>query len=88
MKIDKLFTQLVELLLHAGYAEKAQKTQIVAKASTVLDALKFFLHIAWETKTLDTKKYIALSANLVEVGKMLGGWRKQLEQQTHPTEAR
>lgn len=43
-----------------------------------MDLLKFFLQIAWELKALDNKKYLALSAPLIEVGKMLGGWRKQL----------
>ncbi len=77
----------MELLLLAGYADKAHKFKIVYQASTTLDALKFFLHIAWDVKMLDTKKYTALSAILVEVGKMLGGWRKQIEKDTHPTEA-
>lgn len=29
-------------------------------------------------KLLDNKKYLAISAPLTEVGKMLGGWKKQL----------
>jgi len=44
--------------------------------------LKFFLQIAWEIKALENKKYIALSEKLNEVGKMLGGWRKGLENKT------
>jgi len=51
---------------------------VVERASTKLDALKFFLQTAWEMKVIDTKKYGLLTAPLVEVGKMLGGWRKQL----------
>jgi predicted membrane chloride channel (bestrophin family) len=51
---------------------------IITKASNNLDLLKFFLQIAWEIKALDNKKYIALSEKLNEMGKMLGGWRKQL----------
>ncbi len=62
----------------AGYAPKSQKAAIVQRASTKLDALKFFLQIAWEVKALDNKKYLRLSEPLDEVGKMLGGWRKQL----------
>ncbi len=30
-------------------------------------------------KTLDTKKYIALSEPLNEIGKMLGGWIRGIE---------
>jgi len=77
-KIDALFTDTIEFLLLAGYASKTQKAGIVARASTKLDALKFFLQVAWELGMLDNKKYIAISEQLAEVGKMLGGWRKQL----------
>lgn len=34
--------------------------------------------ILWETKSLDNKKYIALSEKLSKIGKMLGGWNGQL----------
>jgi hypothetical protein len=44
-----------------------------------LDALKYFLKIAWELKSLDNKKYLAISNALNEVGRMLGGWKKQLQ---------
>jgi len=33
-------------------------------------------------EALDTKKYVHLSEYLTEVGKMLGGWRKQLQNKT------
>jgi len=85
-RIDGLFLETVELILLAGYSAKTQKLTIVLRAGTKLDALKFFLKIAWELKALDNKKYIRLSEPLVEVGKMLGGWRKQLLQYETPPE--
>lgn len=39
------------------------------------------LQIAWEIKALDNKKYIALSEHLNEVGRMLGGWNKQVRRE-------
>lgn len=84
MKIDGLFLETVELILLAGYSPKVQKLAVVAKAGTKLDALKFFLQIAWELKALDNKKYIRLSGPLDEIGRMLGGWRKQLTSETPP----
>jgi len=32
----------------------------------------------WEIKALDNKKFILLSEKLNEIGKMLGGWSKQV----------
>lgn len=86
-KIDTLYCDTLELLLLAGYTQRERKLVIVERASTKLDALKFFLQTAWELKVIDTKKYTLLASPLVEVGKMLGGWRKQLTK-TAPRDAK
>ena len=44
-----------------------------------LDLLKFFTQISWEMKSLDNKKYVTLSELLNEIGRMLGGWNRQLK---------
>ena len=48
------------------------------------DALKILLMVLWETKSLDNKKYIAVSEKLDEIGRMLGGWNGQLTKQNSP----
>lgn len=52
---------------------------VLQKANGKLDLLKFFLQISWEIKILDNKKYIVLSEQLNEIGKMIGGWSKGLQ---------
>lgn len=84
-KIDALFLDTIELILLAGYSSKDQKFAIVNRAAMKLDATKFFLQTAWELKFFDNKKYTLLSEPLSEVGKMLGGWRKQLAQNETPS---
>jgi len=37
--------------------------------------------ILWESKSIDNKKYIILSKQLDELGKMLGGWLIHLKKQ-------
>ena len=81
-KVNQLFIDLIELVLVATYANKEQKTVLVQKASVKLDTLKYFLQIAWELKAIDNKRFAAVSAPMAEAGKMLGGWRKQLDTQT------
>ncbi|OGZ09756.1 MAG: hypothetical protein A3D65_05520 [Candidatus Lloydbacteria bacterium RIFCSPHIGHO2_02_FULL_50_13] len=49
------------------------------------DTLKILLLVLWETKSLENKKYIALSVKLDEVGRMLGGWSGQIVRQNSPT---
>lgn len=78
VKIDGLFLDTVELIVMASYASREHKQAFVLRANGKLDLLKFFLQLAWELKVIDNKKYVAISSPLVEVGKMLGGWRRQL----------
>lgn len=81
-KIDSTFISLLESLYIAQYQDSNSKLQTINKAISTLDILKFFLQIAWESKELDERKFILLSEKLVEVSKMLSGWKKYLEQKT------
>lgn len=81
-KINDLFIELSELILTASYTPKELKGPVIQRASVRLDTLKFFLQIGWELKALDNKKFSELSQPLVEIGKMLGGWQKQVLTQT------
>ncbi|OHA63736.1 MAG: hypothetical protein A2843_02835 [Candidatus Wildermuthbacteria bacterium RIFCSPHIGHO2_01_FULL_48_27b] len=81
-KIDSLFVEIVEYIVVASYLSKQDKLPYLKKATLKIDVLKFFLQVSWEIKALDTKKYITLSAHLDEIGRMLGGWRKGLENKT------
>lgn len=78
-KIDTLFLESLEILFRAQYAKPEQKLQHLVAATGKLDLLKFFLQIGWENKLVDNKKYLALSAELDEIGRMLGGWKRGLE---------
>ena len=79
-KVDVLFVESIEYLYSAVYAKPDERIRSVVKSATKLDTLKFFLKLAWETKQIDTKKYIALSETLDEIGRMIGGWIRQLSQ--------
>ena len=84
-KIDKLFVDTIEAIITANFLTPKEKEPFIRFAIRKLDTLKMFLMILWETKSLDDKKYIALSEKLNEVGRNLGGWRgkilKDLEKQ-------
>ena len=84
-KIDAIFTEVLELLLLAKYSSRDNKLLLINKAVAKFDSLKFFLRIAWEIKALDNKKYTYLSRPLLEIGRMLGGWKKQLQSETPPS---
>ncbi len=68
--------EIIELTITAGYLPKEQKLSVLQRASVKLDLLKMLLRLSFETKCLDNKKYQQLVLQIVEVGRMLGGWIK------------
>jgi hypothetical protein len=84
-KIDKIFIDTIESIVTANFLSPKEKEPYVRFAIKKLDTLKIFLMMLWETKSLNDKKYIALSERLNEIGRNLGGWRgkilKDLEKQ-------
>lgn len=80
-RIDTLFIEAIEAIVSATFLSKLEKQPWVRLAIRKLDTLKVLLLVLWETKSLDTKKYAALSLPLEEVGRMLGGWNGQLTRQ-------
>jgi len=76
-KIDALFLETIEFIFIASYQSKENKGTTLEKSTAKLDLLKFFFQVAWEIKAIDNKNYILISENLFEIGRMLGGWKKQ-----------
>ena len=83
-KIDTLFIEAIEAIAAASFLAKDEKQPWVRLAIRKVDTAKVLLMILWETKSLDNKKYIALSLPLEEIGKMLGGWSGQILKQNSP----
>ena len=85
-KIDTLFIETIEAVAVASFLSKDEKVPWVRLAIRKMDTIKILLLVLWETKSLDSKKYIALSFPLEEIGKMLGGWNGQLIKQNSPNQ--
>jgi hypothetical protein len=83
-RIDTLFIEIIEAIAVASFLSREEKQPYVRVAIRKLDTLKILLMVLWETKSLDNKKYIALSLPVDEIGKMLGGWNGQLTKQNSP----
>jgi hypothetical protein len=81
-KIDGLLTDIIELILSAGYAHSDKKLPFVSQAVGKVDVLKSFVQIAWELKCLDHKQFAAFSTPLHGIGKDLGAWRKDLQRKS------
>lgn len=80
-KIDNLIVEIIEEISIAVFLKPEEKLPYVRLAIRKNDILKIFLMILWETKSVDDKKYIALSEKASEIGRMLGGWDGNLNSQ-------
>ncbi len=78
-KIERSFLDALELIFLSSYLPPEQKLPLLTKTVTRLDVLKFFLQIVWENKLLTTLQYSALLMNIEEVGRMVWGWKKGIE---------
>ncbi|MES3005965.1 MAG: four helix bundle protein [Patescibacteria group bacterium] len=83
-KIDTLFIEIMEAISSASFLQREDKLPWIRLASRKTDTLKVLLMVLWETKSLQDKKYVALSVQLDEIGKMLGGWNGQVLKQNSP----
>lgn len=81
-RIENQFLDLLELIYKAYYASLENKSEKIVEAINKNDIIKYLLQIAYENKFVKEKEYLELSVKLQEVGKILGGWKKGIEQKT------
>jgi hypothetical protein len=81
-KIDDLFIIVLELCLVASKLSPDKKLPYLKRTSLKLDTLQFFLLVVWEAKQMETKHYALLAERLDEVGRMLGGWQRGIQNKT------
>jgi len=81
-RIENKFLDLLELSYITYFSEKERKTEKIIECISILDTLKFLIYISWEAKFISHSHYENISVNLDDVGKMFGGWKKQLKEVT------
>jgi len=77
-KINDLILEIIELIFLAVNSRLLEKISVLQKISLKIDLLKILIRLAKDIKSLDNKKYIHLQEQLQEIGKMVGGWMKSL----------
>lgn len=86
-KIDTLFLEAIEYVFIASYSAALEKQNMLNKGISKIDLIKLLLQLSWEIKALDNNKYAVLIERFSEIGKMLGGWKRQLQNKTPETES-
>jgi len=81
IRIDVLFAELIELTSEAQFELKERRVEIIGRAVTKNDTLKFMLYALSELKGIEEPKFISLSLKFEEVGRMFYGWKSQTQTQ-------
>jgi len=79
-----LFVEVIEAISIATFLSREEKQPWVRLAIRKIDTIKILLMVLWEAKSIDDKKYLAVSVKIEEIGRMLGGWGGQLTKQNSP----
>ena len=69
---------ILELLVEATYAPKAQKKVLLEQVNRDLAVLRWLVRMAKERKLLSVRQYGYACEHLTECGRMAGGWLKQV----------
>jgi hypothetical protein len=78
-RIENHFLDLLELIYKAYYAKMENKSGLIVEAISKNDIIKYLLQIAFENKLIKEKEYLNISVKLQDVGKMLNGWRANID---------
>ena len=62
----------LELLIEATYTRK--RLPLLQKANVQLEKLRYLIRLCHDFKLLSAKQYAFISAEINEVGKLIGGW--------------
>ena len=84
-RIGNMFLEIIELSYHAYYAPGNEKLSRIVETMKKTDTLKLLITIAWEGGLIQNNHFTELSTELNEIGKMLGGWKKGIENKLNET---
>lgn len=77
-RIENKLLYLLELSYLAYFTEKEKKASKITECIFTLDVIKYLVHISWKAKYISHKQYVEIAAQLIECGKILGGWKKKM----------
>ncbi|MCB5253358.1 MAG: diversity-generating retroelement protein Avd [Candidatus Cloacimonadaceae bacterium] len=73
-KIDNTCLEVLELIVQAIYSQSKRET--LQKINLKLDLLRALLQMSFKMQRLSESQYEYISRELMESGKMVGGWLK------------
>ncbi len=79
--IDGLLLEIMELLFAANAMNDGRKLETLNLIDLKLKILKTLVRLAFDSQAINENKYLILIENILEIGRMLGGWLKEIRKQ-------
>jgi hypothetical protein len=76
-RIEALLLDVLSLLIEATYS--AEKRETLKEANLKVEQMRFMMRIAKDMEYVNIKGYDFFCVSLLEIGRMIGGWRKSEE---------
>lgn len=76
--IDKNILALLELIFEANSLPRPLREAPLLKANAKCELLKMLNRMCFELKLTESTQYFQMTADLQEIGRMLGGWVKYI----------
>ena len=70
-------------LMRAKYAAAPDKREALTGVNLELESLRMFCRLAHEVGMVPHKSHAYAAREMIEIGRMVGGWLKQQQRKTH-----
>lgn len=77
-RIENKLLDLLECSYIAYFSGQREKLEKIDECIRTLDIIKFLIMTAWQGKLISNKQYEDIGIKLNEIGKMLGGWKRNV----------
>ena len=81
-RVDRLTLDCLELALEAIYAAPDKKAAPLRRMNLNLEKLRVFWRLICDRRWISQQQPLFVSQELDEIGRMTGGWLKQVKQRT------
>ena len=78
-RLENSTLEVIEGILRASSMTKDEKMPVLQEVSHSLNITRIFIRLTKDTKVIDMGKYEDFQNQVDEIGRMLGGWIKQVK---------
>ena len=75
--LEKAMLTVLLNIVRAGRAKREWTTVALDEALAALEQVKILVRLGYDLKQITERRYIAWQATLQNIGRQLGGWRRQ-----------